>query len=307
MSKYASTALASFMCAAETGSFAAAGKTLGISAAAVGQNVKRLEREQGIKLFNRTTRHMSLTPEGSLLFNRAKGPLQALEEIDNVFLESKRIVSGPLRLSAPKRFAQQTLVPILAEFLKLHPKVTVDLDASDNVRDLAKDPVDIAIRIGVPSDSTMIVRPLSRLPVYTFASPEYVEKHGKPTHIQDLVYHNCLQYRFPTSNETWAWAFSIDKQLKRIPTKGTMIFNDPECLLAAGRNGAGLFQLDLFHGQDDVRKGNIVPVMPEYAAHMQSLYLCYASREHMPLRNRAFIDYVLSVIESDAYVLKPEV
>jgi len=304
MSKHASTSLASFMRAAELGSFAAAGRVLGISAAAVGQNVKRLEEEYGIKLFNRTTRNMSLTPEGSLLFQRAKAPLEALEEIENLFHESKGVVSGPLRISSPKRFAYHTLMPLLAKFKAYHPRVSIELDASDVVRNLAQDPVDVSFRIGVPNDSTMIARPLSRMPIYTFASPEYIAQRGEPHHIQDLADHECLQYRFPTSNETWAWAFSVDGEISRVQTAGNMVFNDPECILAAGREGMGLFQMDAYYSRDDVLAGQIVPVMKQFSADMQSMFLCYASRENMPLRVRAFIDFIVDNVPRDAFILE---
>lgn len=301
MSRHASTSLASFMRTAELGSFAAAGRVLGISAAAVGQNVKRLEDDYGIKLFNRTTRKMSLTPEGSLLFQRAREPLQALDEIDHLFNESRGLVSGPLRITAPKRFATQTLVPMIAHFHDAHPKIEIDLDATDSVRDFVDDPVDVAFRIGAPDDSTMIARSLSRLPVYTLAAPDYLKRRGTPSHPQDLSEHECLQYRFPSSGEKWIWAFTIDGETKRVPTQGAMSFNDPEALLAAGRAGLGVFQMDGYYAGDDVRAGLLTPVMEAFAADLQSLYLCYPSRDNLPLRVRAFIDFVLDKVKKDCF------
>ena len=301
MSRYASTSLASFMRSAELGSFAAASRVLGISAAAVGQNVKRLEEDYGVKLFNRTTRKMSLTPEGSLLFQRAREPLRALDEIDHLFHESRGLVSGPLRISAPKRFAYRTLVPLILEFCEAHPQVEVDLDASDNIRDFVDDPVDVAFRIGTPADSTMIARSLSRLPIYTLAAPAYVERHGAPQHPQDLVDHRCLQYRFPSSGETWLWAFSIDGEIQRVATDGPLTCNDPESLLAAGLAGAGLFQIDGYYAGEAVRAGKLVPVMPQFAADLQSLSLCYPSRDNLPLRIRAFIDFIVGRISKDCF------
>lgn len=303
MSKHASTSLASFMRAAETGSFAAAGRVLGISAAAVGQNVKRLEDDYGVKLFNRTTRKMSLTPEGSLLFQRARDPLRALDEIDHLFNESRGLVSGPLRITAPKRFTCRTLVPMIAKFHEAHPRIEIDLDATDSVRDFVDDPVDLAFRIGAPDDSTMIARQLSRLPVYTLASPEYIQRRGAPAHPQDLSDHECLQYRFPSSGEKWVWAFTIDGETQRVPTAGAMSFNDPEALLAAGRVGLGVFQMDGYYASEDVRAGRLTPVMETFAADLHSLYLCYPSRDNLPLRVRAFIDFVLETVKKDCFAM----
>ncbi|MEM6773610.1 MAG: LysR substrate-binding domain-containing protein [Pseudomonadota bacterium] len=306
MSRYASTTLASFMRTAESGSFAAAGRGLGISAAAVGQNVRRLEAEYGVKLFNRTTRKMSLTPEGSLLFHRARTPLRELEEIDFLFQESRGLVAGPLRISAPKRFAVKTLVPMLCEFRAAHPLIEIDLDASDNVRDFVDDPVDVAFRIGAPTDSTMIARELSPLPVYTMAAPAYLAAHGRPTHPQELDAHQCLQYRF-TNGILWEWAFSIDGEIQRVATSGAFSFNDPEALLEAGLRGFGLFQIDGYYGGDAVSSGELELVMHNFAPQLQSLYLCYASRENMPLRVRAFIDFVATRFGRDCFILPPPV
>ncbi|MEO0435857.1 MAG: LysR family transcriptional regulator [Pseudomonadota bacterium] len=302
MSRYASTTLASFMRTAELGSFAAAGRGLGISAAAVGQNVRRLEAEYGVKLFNRTTRKMSLTPEGSLLFQRARTPLQELEEIDYLFQESRGLVAGPLRISATKRFAVKTLVPLLCEFRDAHPKIEIDLDASDNVRDFVDDPVDVAFRIGAPTDSTMIARELSILPVYTMASPAYLAEHGEPSHPQELDSHECLQFRF-TNGILWEWAFKLDGEVRRVQTKGAFSFNDPDALLEAGLRGMGLIQFDGYYSGEAVGNGDLKLVMYEYAAPLQSLYLCYPSRENMPLRVRAFIDFVATRFERDCFIL----
>lgn len=301
MSKYALTSLASFMRAAELGSFAAAGRALGISAAAIGQNVKRLEDDYGVKLFNRNTRNMSLTPEGSLLFQRARLPLRELDNIDHLFSESRGLVSGPLRITAPKRLAYRTIIPLIAEFREAHPKIEIDLDASDALRDLVEDPVDLAFRIGAPSNSTMIARPLSRLPIYTLASPKYIEERGAPDHPEDLTDHECLQYRFPMSGEKWIWAFTVNGEQKRVATSGSLVFNDPEVILAAGRAGLGIFQIDGYSAGESVRAGHLTPVMTEFAADLQSLYLVYPSRENLPLRVRAFIDFVLSRVKKDCF------
>lgn len=294
------------MRSAELGSFAAAGRALGISAAAVGQNVKRLEDDYGIKLFNRTTRKMSLTPEGSLLFQRARQPLRALDEIDHLFTESQGMVSGPLRITAPKRFAYHSLMPLVAEFCASHPALEIDVDASDAIRDLISDPVDVAFRISAPSDSTMIARPLMDLPVYTMASPAYLADRPRPKHPQDLVDHTCLQYRYAGSSEKWRWAFNINGEVERFEIPGVHVFNDPEVLLAAGTAGMGVFQMDGLHAQDGVAAGQLTLVMPEYAAQLQGLYLCYPSRENQPLRLRAFVEFILHRMKRCSFTLTDE-
>ncbi|MEL6338309.1 MAG: LysR family transcriptional regulator [Myxococcota bacterium] len=303
MSRHASAALASFMRTAELGSFAAAAKALGVSPAAVGQNVKRMEEDYGVKLFNRTTRKMSLTPEGVLLFQRAREPLRELDALDSLMDESKGIVSGPLRLTAPKHFACHTLMPLIVEFCDEHPGVEVDLDSSDIVRDFVDDPIDVAFRIGKPADSTMIARSLSRLFVFTFASPSYVQRHGEPTHPQDLETHRCIDYVFPGSQSRWTWVFDVDGERQHVEPKASFSFNDPEAVLAAGIAGCGLFQMDGYYARQPVVEGLIVPVMGKYAVDSHRLYMCYPSRKHIPLRVRAFIDFVLTRIAKDSFAM----
>jgi len=304
MSRHASTSLASFIRSAELGSFAAAGKSMGISSAAVGQNIKRMEDAYGVKLFNRTTRKMSLTPEGALLFQRARGPLKELDEIDALFDESRGVVSGVLRITSPKRFAVQTLVPLIGEFRELHPEIEIDLDAADSVRDFVDDPVDIAFRIGEPGDSTMIARPISELPVYTMAAPAYLDERGTPTHPQDLDDHECIRYRFPGSGEVWNWAFDIDGEIKRFNPATRIMVNDPEVMCEAGLTGLGLIQLDGYYAREHVEAGTLVPVMVPFTASMFSLFLCYPSRENLPLRVRSFIDFAMQRMPRDCFAMR---
>jgi len=291
------------MHAAETGSFASAARVLNISAAAVGQNIKRLEDAYGVKLFNRTTRKMSLTPEGTLLYERARGPLRELDELEDLFDESRGIVSGRLRLTAPKSFAMRTLVPLVAAFRARHPAVEIDIDASDSVRDFVDDPVDIAFRWGDPDSATMIARKIAALPVLTAASPDYLAARGTPDHPDDLVDHNCVQYRYPTSKRIWVWAYVVGGEIKRFPTKGNLIANDPDALLGAALSGAGLVQLDSYYVAEPIKSGELVPVLTEFAPTLTSLQICYPSRDHLPLRVRTFIDFALAEMPRDSFSL----
>ncbi|MEM9725455.1 MAG: LysR family transcriptional regulator [Pseudomonadota bacterium] len=301
MTRHASPALAAFITAAELGAFAAAGRVLGISAAAVGQNVKRLEDQFGVKLFNRTTRKMSLTPEGTLLYQRARGPLRELDEIEALFDESRGVVSGVVRITAPKRVARKLVVPLIAAFRDAHPKVEVDLDASDTVRDFVDDPVDIAFRNGAPVDSTMISRPISQLPLLTVGAPAYFEQRGAPRHPQDLIDHECLRYRFPETRELWLWAFEIEGEISRHDPPGGLVFNDPETMLEAASAGLGLVQMDTFYGAEHLADGRLVPVMEEFATTISGLYLSYPNRTNMPLRVRRFIDFVMERLPRDCF------
>lgn len=304
MTRHASTSLASFIRAAETGSFAAAAKILGISAAAVGQNVKRMEDAYGVRLLVRTTRRMSLTPEGQLLFQRSRGPLQELDQIDSLFDESRGVVAGVLRLSAPGYLARKMLIPLMREFRKQHPGIEFELDASDTARDFIHDPVDLAFRWCDPGDSSMITRRISELPTVTLAAPCYIAEHGMPNHPHDLDHHDCIQFRLPGSRDVYLWAFEIGGELTRLQTSGAVSVNDAETLLSAAVAGLGIIQADTFTAMETIKSGQLIPVLTTYATAQKGLHLSYPARTHLPLRVRAFIDFVLGAIPDEAYCVQ---
>lgn len=302
MYRHASTALASFITAAKLGSFAAAGRALGISPAAVGQNIKRLEDGYGVKLFVRTTRQMSLTPEGVLLYQRARGPLQELDEIDASFDESRGVASGVLRLSAPKLYGRRWLAPLIAKFLKLYPQIEIDLDVSDTTRDIGDVPVDLAFRAGHIDEPAMIARTLTELPVLTLGAPHYLDARGTPHHPQDLREHECLRLR-SASGALDLWTFAIEGEVQRFDPLGSIVSNDGETLIEMAAQGLGLVQMDTFTAHDFLRDGRLLPVMTQFTPILSNFYMCYASREHMPLRVKVFMEFVEEFAAHNCYSL----
>jgi DNA-binding transcriptional LysR family regulator len=220
--------LVAFLRAAELGSFAAAAKRLNISPAALGQTVKRLEGGFGVRLFNRTTRKMSLTPEGRLLYERCRRPVAELDELARVFDDSRGVVVGPLRLSAPLGFGRRHVLPLVTRFMAKHPDVTVTLDASDAVRDFVDDPVDIAFRIMRPTDSSMIARPISRLQAVTVAAPGYLRRHGIPQQPRDIEARSCISYRHPATGALAPWMFRIGSRDLVVEPEAKLVVNDIE-------------------------------------------------------------------------------
>lgn len=296
-----------FVRTAELGSFAAAAAALGVTPAAVGQAVKRLEDQFGVKLINRTTRKMSLTPEGWLLLNRCKKPLAELDEIARLFDESRGVVSGRLRLSAPLEFGRRHLLPIIAAFRGKHPEIEIDLDVSDRVRDFVEDPVDLAFRLARPEDSTLIARPISDLQAVTVASPDYLAKRGEPRHPQDLDRHDCIGYRYPTTGALYPWSFLINGEEQRYAASCSIVVNDPETSCEAASLGLGVLQTGSNYAAPYLADGRLKLVMAQFIATTRTIYLCYPTRDHIPLRVRAFIDHALAALGRNQFMLKPPV
>ncbi|MEL6687400.1 MAG: LysR family transcriptional regulator [Pseudomonadota bacterium] len=303
MSRHASPTLLAFVTTAETGSFAAAGRMLGLSAAAVGQNVRRLEDSYGVTLFTRTTRKMSLTPEGLLLLERARGPLRELDELDHILAESEGQASGTLRLTAPRFFAEEHLLPMVTEFCRLHPRVNIDIDSSDAVRDFVDDPVDVAFRIGTPEDSSMIARHLSDLSLLTVASPDWVAANGTLDHPDQVMDYDCIRYRFPSSGRMWMWRYQVDGDVKFYDPPSRLTLNDPELLMKACISGLGLLQMDAMFAADHLAAGRLVTLLEGFGAANFELYLAYPQRRNLPFRTRAFVDFVMRTFKRDRFKL----
>lgn len=285
--------LASFLFAAELGSFAAAARRLGVTPAAIGQAVRRLEASLGVTLLHRTTRRMALTVEGRAVFERARGLVGELLEVAHAASEGRGVVAGPLRITAPAGLCHRHVAPLVARFLERFPEIEVSLDASDDVRDFVEDSVDVALRILRPRDSAIVARPLGKLRAVTVAAPSYLARRGAPSHPRELAEHDTIAYRHPVSGSVEPASFRIGGRDVRMPLVPRCVVNDVDtgCALAAA--GVGIAQPPSPYVTDLLASGRVVPVLGAYVATPWTLHLCYRSRARMPRRVRAFVDFAI--------------
>ena len=293
-------ALLAFAQTVERGGFAAASNILKISPAAVGQSVKRLENHFGVKLLNRTTRRMSLTPDGRRLMDRSKGLLADLEEINRLFEESRGVATGPLRVSAPLGVARRQLMPLFADFSAAHPGVILEVDATDQMRDFATGAIDVGFRVLRPQDSSIIARPIADLQALTLASPGYLKRHGTPGHPRDLQHHRCIAYRFLGTGRLADHHFKIAGKNLATPFNHAMVVNDIEVGCEAATLGLGIVQPPSNYARHYVDNGQLVTLLSRYVATPWTLYLCYPDREQLPLRVRSFIDFAMAHLKKGA-------
>lgn len=285
-------ALLAFARAADLGSFAAAARQLDMSPAAVGQAVQRLERAFGVKLLNRTTRRMNLTPDGRLLRERCSGLLAELDAVARAFDESRGLVAGPLRVSAPAGLARRYVLPLVARFVAEHPGVEVSLDCSDAVRDFADDPVDVAFRILRPTDSSVIARRLARLDAVTVASPEYLRRHGTPAHPREIADRPCVLYRHPATGVLAPLVFRVRGREVAFTPPAVLTLNDVDTACEAVALGLGVGQPPAHYVAPLLASGRVVQILSRFVTAPWTLYLCYASARHVPQRVRAFVRFV---------------
>ena len=254
---------------AQQGSYTAAAARLGVSKAAVSQRIAELERAARVPLVQRTTRSVRLTEAGQRLVDDTRA---AFEQIAQTFEQVRDLAgqpSGLLRVTAPVALARQQLMPLLTEFLRLHPQVRIELDMADRLRSLATEGFDLAIRHTERAPDTHVAWTLCDTASVLVATRAYLRRAGTPRSPADLQQHNCLHY--PRSQDTPVWSFTPvragkGRETVNVPVRGSLAANNSEALREAALAGAGIALLPDFSAQDALRKGQLVPVLADWQA-----------------------------------------
>jgi len=294
--------LESFVSVATLGSLSAAARAEGVAPAMMARRMNALEARLGIKLMVRSTRRLSLTAEGMLLFNEAQRILRELADAENRVAQGSEQPSGHLRISAPAGFGRRHVAPLLPQFLKNHPKVTVTLDLTDRLVDLIEERYDCAIRIGDLDDSSIIGVRLGDNRRVVVAAPSYLALHDTPRTPDDLVRHNCLAFGDQGNNQSKGWLFrQPDGQVKPVRVKGNMSCSDGSVLHDWTLQGHGLAWRSLWEVREDLANGRLVSVLDDHAAPANGIFAMLAERKHLPLRVRALVDLLRATYAQEAY------
>jgi DNA-binding transcriptional LysR family regulator len=292
--------ISSFVAVASSGSFAAAAKLQGVSAVAVSKNVATLERQLSVRLFQRTTRKLSLTPEGNVFYKQCLGPLRELEAAQAVIEKSSKALSGRVRVTCAAPFATGYVLPIVQHFHAKHPRVQIELHLDDSVSDMVAQGYDVGIRVGRMKSSSLVARPIAPLPFVVCASPEYLRLRGVPLELQDLADHNCLRLSRIGSRDPMPWFLTgLMDGKSEISIEGNLILNDFSALQAAALQGDGLACVPLPLAMPSIRQGRLIPVLTTCINTDLIVYLYYPNRKNLPTRTRSFVDYVLMHLEKE--------
>jgi DNA-binding transcriptional LysR family regulator len=264
--------LAIFAKVVELRSFAAAANELALSKATVSKAVSRLEERLGARLFNRTSRRLALTDAGQKLSGRAQRLLADGEATENEALAQSVSPRGLVRLAVPMTFGVKAVAPILPEFLKTYPDVSIDLHLSDATVDLIGEGFDAALRIARLPDSSLIARRLCAVPRHTVAASSYLKRHGRPTHPMHLAQHKCFGYAYMTTPDVWHYRNAAGEQASVRPA-GQLRVNNGEALLPAVIAGLGITDLPDFIVADAIEAGEVEVILkgwkqPEGAVHL---------------------------------------
>ena len=285
--------LRQFYQVAMASSFSGAAKILNQTSAAVSAGIKRLESHLKVRLFERSTRTVSLTEEGKQLFIHCQNIFSELDLVTENLQRSKTDLSGNLTIAAPGDLARTSLNAWIKEFIQLYPDITFDIRVSDSITDLQKSSINLAIRFGIPANSNLIARPIVELPQIACASPSYLKKHGEPVHPHELAKHNCLCYRAKDRRKD-AWTFFKGEDTYNINISGTLSTDDSSLARQWAIEGLGIVYKSLLDVKEDINQGHLVPLLKDYQGQPAPLYAVYPGKENLPMRTQTFINFIIS-------------
>lgn len=281
--------IVAFVRTAETLSFVEAGRKLGISASAVGKAIAKLEASLGVRLFHRTTRRVSLTHEGQHFHERCHRILEELRDAEAMLPKAAQTPRGRLRVSLPV-IGYRFLLPVLPAFSARYPDVELDLDFNDRIVDVVEGGFDAVIRSGLLTDSSLMSRQLGPFRFVLCASPEYVARMGQPRTVAELVEHDCVRYRFPTTGRLQPWTFGDDDEPPRLRT--SMTCNNMEALRGAVIAGFGIGFVPDFLVRDALACGSLVTVLDDLAIPPGQFSVLWPSSRQLSPKLRVFVDFM---------------
>jgi DNA-binding transcriptional LysR family regulator len=288
--------LESFVSVAARGSLTAAAAAEGVAPAIMGRRLDALEERLGVKLLLRTTRRISLTHEGSAFLEDCQRLLSDLSNAEASVSAGGVKASGHLRITAPAGFGRRHVAPLVPRFRALHGDVTLSLNLSDRVVDIAGEGFDCAVRVGDMADSSLVSLRLADNRRLCVAAPSYLRKHGQPRHPNDLVRFDCLALSSDAS-QTRGWAFQLPaadggRELIHLRPAGPLDCSDGQVLHDWCLAGHGIAWRSTWEVEAEVSSGALVPVLEEFAAPPNGIYAVFPQRKHLPLRLRLWIDFL---------------
>jgi DNA-binding transcriptional LysR family regulator len=286
------TGMQVFARVAALGSLSAAARALGLSQTMTTKHVAAVEDRLGVKLLHRTTRRVTLTEAGRRYLDAAERILAEIEEAEAAASADRVEARGMLRVNVPVSFGIREIAPLLPEFARSHPPVTVDLGLNDRVVDLIEEGWDVAVRIGQLADSTMVARKLASCRTALCAAPAYLAERGAPRRVSDLKDHNCLGYTLSRTLGAERWSFGTDGSVT-VQVNGNLRVNNGDAVVAAAVAGQGLIYQPTFLVNAEIRAGRLVSLELDHpVVEVPGIFALYPADRRPPAKVRAFIDFL---------------
>lgn len=299
-----------FSALAAGGSLSAAARELGVSTPAVSKRLAQMESRLGVTLVNRTTRRMSLTPEGETYLEHARRILAEIDDMQRLLGRSKGTPQGLLRVNATLGFGRSQVAPVISRFVRKHPQVEVQLQLSVNPPPLTDDAFDVCIRFGEPPDARVIARRIAGNRRLLCAAPAYLARHGEPRLPHDLARHNCIGIRqgdeaYGMWRLTSVRARSRNQRAEAVKTRGNLSTNDGEIAVSWALDGHGILMRAEWDVARYLKSGRLVQVLPDYQLPEADIYAVYPQSHQLSARVRAFVDFIADSFASPARALPP--
>ncbi len=291
------TGMQVFSRSARVGSISGAARQLGLSPAMATKHLDALETRLGVRLFQRSTRKLSLTEAGQQYLQVVNRLLPELEEVENLLASQRVDARGVLRLNAPLSFGNRYIAPLIMDFSHRHPNVTVELGLNDRIVDLIDEGWDLTIRIGPLKDNRLVSRKLADCPMAVCAAPAYWRRYGRPERVAELGRHNCLGSTISAAAHTDEWFFGAKRDIK-IEIKGNLWANNGDALLAAAVAGLGVIYEPAFIVAGAIARGELEPVMLDAEpADLGGIHLVYSTRNAFPAKTRVMINFLVDAFQ----------
>ncbi|EJO56270.1 LysR family transcriptional regulator [Burkholderia multivorans] len=280
----------------DANSFTRAAETLAMPRASVTTIIQNLEALLGVRLMHRTTRRLSLTPEGAAYYEHCVKILSEIAEADASFQKGKP--TGVLRVHMPSSLGRRLVIPSLSLFRQRYPDITLDLGLSDRPVDPVEEGIDCMIRVGPLEDSSMVARRIGMLRRVTCAAPDYLARHGEPREIADLAGHYAVNFRATQGGRAVPWVFLIDGKPVEVRMNASVTVNDSDAYVNCGLEGFGMIQPTLFMVVSNLLDGSLVEVLPDCNPKPKPISIMYPHNRHLSAKVRVFADWIAEVFES---------
>lgn len=286
-----------FLRVVEYGSLSSAARALGVSPSAVSTTLTRLEQQLSVRLLSRTTRRISVTPEGGEFYARCKQITNDLAEAELMVAQAGRSPSGRLRVRVPKTLGRMWIVPNLRRFTDAYPSISLEVVCKDILPHTVDDGLDVQVQTGELRDSRVAVKRLAATEYVTCAASQYLVTNGVPRTIDDLPDGTCLAYRRPRNGRLREWRFKDGASVRHFPASGPPIFNNIELLIAAAEAGMGIIQVPECYAKPSIESGALTEVLRDYRAGGYHISAVYLPQQRLAPKIRVFMDFLSALFD----------
>jgi LysR family transcriptional regulator, regulator for bpeEF and oprC len=289
-------AMGLFVRIVDTGGIARAAESLGIPNATATTLIQKLEASLGVKLLNRTTRRVSVTPDGAAYYSRAVSILAEVREAEEALSQHSTAPRGRLRVDVPTLMARSVIVPALPGFFAQYPDIELALAGNERHVDLVAEGIDCALWVGDIDDPSLVARRVGFLYFATCAAPGYLRAHGQPTHPRELAQHRCINHFSPRSGQTVEWSFSKGAERVQAVFPGNLALEDENSYVSAAEAGLGIAQMPAFVLKEAMERGALDLVLADWFPEPAALHVVYPQSRHLSRRVRVFVDWLAALI-----------